>query len=165
MKLDHVAFRVRDRHKTVDFIKRSFGYTVGNEFDIEFDDGSTAECFALVGPLTPVVMVSEGPEFFVSDGSPDSIVGKWVEERGGGGIHHIAYRVKDIDKAFEEWKENGVEFLSDCVIDCPDDKLRQIFTKPLDEMGGIIIELIERGDKGFCEKSVKSLMESTKEAQ
>ena len=165
MKLDHLAFRVTDRHRTVEFIKRSFGYTVGTEFDIKFDDGSTTECLALVGPVIPVTMINDGPEIFVSDGSPDSIVGKWVEERGRGGIHHMAYRVKDIDETVKEWKENGVEFLTEDVIDCPDDKLRQIFTKPLDEMGGVIIELIERGDKGFCQNSVKNLMESTKEVK
>ena len=163
MKLDHMAFRVGDRHKTVEFIKQSLGYGVGDEFSIEFDDGSTAECFAMTGPIIPVTMVHEGPEIFVSDGSPDSIVGKWVEERGGGGVHHLAYRLKDIDETVKEWKKNGVEFLTEGVIDCPDDDLRQIFTKPLEEFGGVIIELIERGDKGFCQNSVKNLMESTKE--
>ena len=79
-----------------------------------------------------------------------------------GGIHHIAYKVSDIDQVVNEWKKRDVEFLTDNIIDCPDDKLRQIFTKPLDYLGGIIIELIERGSKGFCEKSVKDLMNSTK---
>jgi len=162
MKLDHIAFRVRDRHKTVDFIKQLLGYTVNDEFNIVFEDGSTTECFALAGPVIPVTLIHEGPEIFVSDGSPNSIVGKWVEERNGGGVHHLAYSVRDIDKTFIEWKENGVEFLSDSVVDCPEDDLRQIFTKPLDHLGGAIIELIERGSKGFCRNSVKKLMESTK---
>jgi hypothetical protein len=30
-------------------------------------------------------------------------------------------------------------------------------------LGGVIIELIERGDKGFCQNSVKNLMEATDE--
>ena len=108
-------------------------------------------------------MIREGPEIFISDGSTGSVVGDWVEARGGvGGIHHIAYKVSDIDQVVNEWKKRDVEFLTDNIIDCPDDKLRQIFTKPLDYLGGIIIELIERGSKGFCEKSVKDLMNSTK---
>ena len=84
-----------------------------------------------------------------------------MEERSGGGVHHFAYKVTDIDKAYKEWKENGVEFLSDDIIDCPEDNLKQIFTKPLDELGGVIIELIQRGHKGICQHSVKQLMEST----
>ena len=61
--------------------------------------------------------------------------------------------------------EAGVEFLTDDVIDCPEDNLRQIFTKPLKNLGEIIIELIERGDKGFCQNSVKHLMESSKDCK
>jgi 4-hydroxyphenylpyruvate dioxygenase-like putative hemolysin len=91
-------------------------------------------------------------------------VGGWVEARNGvGGIHHMAYRTKKIDQIFENWKEQGTEFLTDGIVDCPDDSLRQIFTKPLDYLGGVIIELIERGAKGFCQNSVKNLMESTKD--
>ena len=38
-------------------------------------------------------------------------------------------------------------------------KKKEVKSKAL--LGGIIIELIERGDKGFCQNSVKNLMEST----
>lgn len=164
MKLDHIALRVADRHKAVNFFQSMLNYEVGAEFDIDFDDGSKAECYALIPPLLPIVLVREGPEIFISDGTPGSIVGDWVEARGGvGGVHHIAYKVKDIDSIVNNWRSKGtVEFLTDDIIDCPDDDLRQIFTKPLDYMGGIIIELIERGSKGFCQNSVRDLMNSTK---
>jgi catechol 2,3-dioxygenase-like lactoylglutathione lyase family enzyme len=165
MKLDHIAYRVKDRHKAAGFFQSMFGYEIGTEFDVEFDDGSKAECYVLLSPMNPAILVREGPEIFISDGSPGSIVGDWVKARGDvGGIHHIAYRVKDIDNVVGEWKkQDTVDFLTDNIIDCPDDDLRQIFTKPLDYLGGIIIELIERGAKGFCQNSVKNLMEATKE--
>ena len=164
MKLDHIAYRVKDRHEAAKFFRLMFNYDIGTEFDVEFDDGSKAECYVLLPPINPAILVREGPEIFISDGSPGSIVGDWIEARGGiGGIHHIAYKVRDINVVVDEWKKQGVvEFLTDDVINCPDDNLRQIFTKPLAYVGGIIIELIERGSKGFCEKSVKDLMTSTK---
>ena len=183
MRLDHVAFRVKDREKAVGLITSSLGYRVAHEFDLEFDDGSTTKCYALVPPEKqnkidsivniPWSVYSSGvedpvehhlaPEIFVSEGGPDSIVGKWVEARGGeGGVHHFAYQVNDIDKVVAGWKGLGIEFLSDEIIDCPEDDLRQIFTKPLPLLGNIIIELIERGKKGFCQRSVKDLMNSTK---
>ena len=162
-KLDHIAYRVKDRQEASKFFQDRLGYTVGAEFDISFDNGSTAKCEALVGAVLEVAMIHEGPEIFISDGSPGSVVGDWVAARNGtGGIHHIAYRVKNIDEIFSEWKSRGIEFLTEDVIDCPEDKLRQIFTKPLTNLGGVIIELIERGEKGFCQNSVKRLMESTK---
>ena len=161
MKLDHIAFRVQDRHSTVSFLKSTLGYEVDTEFDLKFNDGSTADCFALVGPIIPEVMVRQGPEIFVSYGSPDSIVGRWVEENNGGGVHHFADKVKDIDSVHRDWLSKGIEFLSDDVIDCPEDDLRQIFTNPLPGLGGAIVELSQRGHKGFCQHSVKKLMEST----
>jgi catechol 2,3-dioxygenase-like lactoylglutathione lyase family enzyme len=187
MRLDHIAYRVKNRHATVDFIVKNFGYSIGAEFKINFDDGTQANCFALVPPekdskkQPPWSLAGLGrnrppsaagstfhlpPEIFVSDGGDNSIVGSWVKERGGvGGVHHVAYQVDDIDGVFNEWKDGGVEFLSEDIIDCPDDNLRQIFTKPLEAMGGVIVELIARGDKGFCEHSVKELMESTQDKE
>jgi len=113
MKLDHIAYRVKNRHKTAHFFRTVLEYTVGEEFDIVFDDGSTAECYAMLPPITPVVNVRTGHEVFISDGSSDSIVGKWVEERGEGGVHHMAYKVKDMEGTVASWKENGVEFLTE----------------------------------------------------
>ena len=42
--------------------------------------------------------------------------------------------------------------------------MKQLFSKPVKELGNVIIELIEREDKGFCQNSVKDLMNSTKGA-
>jgi len=180
MRLDHIAYRVKNRDKTVESIKSLFGYNIGEEFTIDFDDGSQAQCVALTPPerLTEDTYLEAlwtvhgnlatyyhlAPEIFVSEGTPDSIVDKWVKERGGiGGIHHLAYSTDRIDGVVKEWKDRGIEFLSDDIIDCPDDDMRQIFTEPQDLLGGMILELIERGDKGFCKESVKDLMESTEE--
>ena len=184
MRLDHIAYRVQDRNMAAKKFSELFGYSVGTEFDIQFDDGSTADCIAMVPPEKnnglhrvipiPWSVASAGigkpvehhlaPEIFISDGTEDSIVGSWVRGRGGvGGIHHMAYQVSDIKDIVKQWRSSGVEFLSKDIIDCPEDDMKQIFTKPLDVTGGVIFELIERGEKGFCHSSVRDLMNSTKE--
>ena len=71
----------------------------------------------------------------------------------------------NIHQPFKKWKEIGIEFLTEAIIDCPEDNLRQIFTKPQPLLGGVIIELIERGEHGFCQNSVKKLMESTDDTE
>ncbi|MAF24229.1 hypothetical protein CL634_01380 [bacterium] len=182
MRLDHIAYRVDNRHKTAKLLKRMFDYKIGIEFCIDFDDGSKAECIAMTpsekdNPISkfiaiPWVVRSAGiskpiehhiaPEIFISDGAPGSIVGDWVKLHNGGGIHHVAYMTSHILDEVSKWKKLGVGFLTNDIIDCPEDGLRQIFTQPLPELGGIIVELIERGDKGFCQSSVKHLMNSTK---
>ena len=152
MKLDHIAYRVKDRYKTSKFFIDTQNYEIHTEFKIEFDDGTYADCLSLK---------SEGlPELFISNGVDNSIVGDWV--KGIGGIHHIAYRVDNVEKVMNEWKEKGyTEFLSDKPLVCEDPHLIQIFTKP-SELTGVVYELITRESEGFCEKNVEKLMESTK---
>ena len=100
------------------------------------------------------------PEIFISDGTPDSIVGKWVAARQGiGSLHHIAYNVPSVSDKMKEWREKGYsEFTSDVPFQC--DGLKQAFTKP-SELCGVIFEFIEREGQGFCKNNVKKLMEST----
>ena len=179
MRLDHIAYRVKDRKKTVDFFLNAFNYRVQTEFDLQFDDGTTARCFALEPPEKPVgvlpwthlaeqpaggpVNYHLAPEIFVSDGDCGSIVGQWVAARGGiGGIHHLAYQVESVQAKMDEWKAKGfAEFTTDKPLTCPD--LTQVFTKP-SQLTGVIYEFIERGKHGFCADNVKDLMLSTKNA-
>ena len=176
MRLDHVAYRVADRHKTVKFFQEAFNYSIQTEFEIKFEDSSTAKCFALEPPekvLKDMPWTCElggdyihdqtyhlAPEIFVSDGTPDSIVGKWVAARNGvGGIHHLAYQVDSVVDTMKEWRDKGyAEFTTDDPLTCPG--LTQCFTKP-SELTGVIYEFIEREAQGFCKDNVKDLMEST----
>jgi catechol 2,3-dioxygenase-like lactoylglutathione lyase family enzyme len=186
MRLDHIAYRVKDRYKTVKFLEETLGYSIGHEFKITFEDGSITDCVALLPPEKRSTNIEEWninintglisfppkpgfnlhapPEIFVSDGEEGSIVGEWVKERGGvGGIHHLAYEVEDVEKTMREWENKGyVEFLSDKPLKCEEPNLTQVFSKP-SELTGVIYELIKREDsKGFCEKNVEQLMESTR---
>ena len=189
MRLDHIAYRTADRKKTANFFIDAFGYRIQTEFDIDFPDGSKAKCIALEPPEKPTMserlhwsirqlvgFLPEGdnidpghfaefhmaPEIFVSDGTPDSIVGKWVARRDGiGGVHHMAYQVESVEKTMEEWKDKGyAELASEKPLTCPG--LTQVFTKP-SELTGVIYEFIERGAQGFCQTNVKDLMISTKD--
>lgn len=183
MRLDHIAYRVKDRHKTVGFFLQAFGYKVQTEFDLKFDDGTNVKCFALEPPEKPqgdflipwVTLTAAGavppdfkhteyhlaPEIFVSDGDPESIVGQWVAKRDGvGGIHHLAYQVPSVQDQMDIWREKGyAEFTTENPLTCPG--LTQVFTKP-SVLTGVIYEFIERGAHGFCKDNVKSLMESTR---
>jgi 4-hydroxyphenylpyruvate dioxygenase-like putative hemolysin len=183
MRLDHIAYRVSDRKKTSQFFIEAFGYQVQQEFDIDFPDGTKAQCIALEPPEKinqdlPWTIFSDlfieeavincatyhlAPEIFVSDGPEGSIIGDWVKVRGGiGGIHHIAYQVEDVRQTMKTWVDRGwAEFTTKDVLTCPEDELDQIFTKP-NPLTGVIYEFIKRGSKGFCNKNVERLMTSTK---
>ena len=189
MRLDHIAYRVNNRYKTAAFFNEAFGYTLGTEFQIEFDDESKAECLALVpserrphltenwintathcyenieewtdeGGCEEDITLHAPPEIFVSDGPPGSIVGDWVADRNGvGGVDHIAYQVSDVAGTMKKWNDAGY---AEFLSDKPltCPGLEQVFTKP-SELTGVIYELISREGKGFCEDNVKDLMLST----
>jgi len=189
MRLDHIAYRVRDREKATQFFIDALGYRIGRPFRPydkmgEEDINYNILCNALLPPeriegnnkywqqmtLIPglkdkeisVEMFHAAPEVFVSDGPKGTIVGDWVEKFGPG-VHHIAYQTDDVDGVMEEWKEKGyAEFLSEEPLTCDEDPgLKQVFTKP-SELTGVIYEFITRGQHGFCEASVQHLMNSTK---
>lgn len=180
MRLDHIAYRVKDRHETAKFFMNCHGYRIledlPNGFELKFDDGTTTNCLVLVPsekinnelPWNINIQIGTAaqtyhiaPEIFISDGPEGSIVGEWVKGRDGiGGVHHMAYQVDDVEATMNEWIEKGyAEFLSDKPLSCPG--LDQVFTKP-SKLTGIIYELIKREGHGFCEDNVKNLMESTK---
>jgi len=177
MRLDHIAYRVSNRVKAAQFFIDAFEYKIQTEFDIKFEDGSQCKCIALEPPekitecdwdvsantgysWEPFVDYHLAPEIFISDGDPDSIVGKWVAQNGSG-IHHLAYQVDDVQATMEEWKSKGyAEFASEKPLECPD--LIQVFTKP-SELTGVIYEFINRGKHGFCKENVEKLILSTGE--
>lgn len=180
MRLDHIAYRVKDREKTASFFIDCFGYKIPQDlpdgFKIDFEDGTYAKCYALVPPEkiirdAPWSHYSDkyyglkyhlAPEIFVSEGSEGSIVEAWVNARSGvGGIHHLAYQVDSVQKKMTEWREKGyAEFTTEKPLTCPG--LVQAFTKP-SEITGVIYEFIERENHGFCESNVRDLMNSTKD--
>lgn len=179
-RIDHLAFRVLNRGRAVDFFTKALGYRLSAKhpdgFQVDFEDGTYARCSVLepknskIGTHTPWVLSLPDsdiqyhypPEIFVSEGSKGSIVDKWVRKKGNG-LHHVAVLVNSVEETQKEWIENGyAEFASDHPTKCPG--LTQIFSKPSD-ITGIIWELIEREplDDGFCAENVKTLMESTNE--
>ena len=177
MRLDHIAYRVENRKKTAQFFIDAFSYKIEDDFELVFDNNETARCYAMCPPergkyldikfiqyfsgfAHGPMQYHASPEIFVSEGSPDSVVGKWVEVRDGiGGIHHLAYEVDSVKKQMEKWLRLGyAEFTTQEPMSCPG--LVQCFTKP-SELTGVIYEFIERSGKGFCKENVLDLMTST----
>ncbi len=176
-RIDHIAWRTLDRNKCVKFFVDVMGYVEQETFDIFFNDEKTetAICTVLqpgnrVSNTLPWTFFGQSkqryvlePEIFVSEGSPGSIVYNWASKRGGAGIHHIALQVPEnstIEKEMQIWKEKGwvEKFTTNDPIIC--EEMKQIFT-PLSACG-VVFELIERKDVGFCRSSVRDLMLSTK---
>ncbi|MFA8341361.1 MAG: VOC family protein [Rhodothermaceae bacterium] len=152
-ELDHIAFRVKDIEPVVKMYTETMGFEVVQElvFDLE---GSKVRSKLLNLPGTKFLI-------FVDMGTQEGdILSEWVKEHGNA-IHHMAYRVEDIHKSFEELKAKGMKFTTDKVIDTGGG-LKQLFSHPHPETG-LITELIkrEKDDIFFVQENVEELIKST----
>lgn len=71
---------------------------------------------------------------------PESTVGKFIEKRGEG-IHHIAFRVENIEESLKELTEKGVNLI-DKKARIGADGAKIAFIHPKD-MKGVLLELVE----------------------
>jgi len=131
MKLDHTGIAVRDMQEAISFYTNVLGGILTKEYSnpapgvasniavIEFDD-------AHIELLTPT--------------SPDSPIARFLKQRGKG-VHHIAYRVENLDQAIEEAKQQGLTFLEDTYRTTPFGR-RLIYMNPR-HSHGVITELCD----------------------
>ena len=84
-----------------------------------------------------------GPVEVVAPLSPDSGVGRFLERRGPG-LHHIAYRVDDLDATMTRLREQGHRFTQEEPGEGRGGH-RVAFLHP-SSTGGVLIEFVERHD-------------------
>ncbi len=76
---------------------------------------------------------------------PETVVGRFIQKRGEG-LHHVAYRVRDIDSALESLKQAGVELI-DAEARVGIRRSRVAFLHPK-ASGGVLTELVEPDPDG-----------------
>ena len=103
---------------------------------------SGSETVAEQKVTTAFFPVGEGEVELLESTAPDGPIAKYLEKRGEG-IHHVAFRVENLDAALEELKAKGVRLI--------DEKprigaggARIAFLHP-QASHGILVELCERG--------------------
>lgn len=195
IRLDHIAYRVKDRVRTADFFIQAFGYKVQTEFDLKFDDGTMARCFALEPPEKAAVEIPWTIPF-----EQLSVPAKWMEGQGWvtdsaiSTVYHMAPEIfvsdGDSGSIVGEWvrKRDGIGGIHHLAYQVESvqgkmDEWREkgyaefTTSKPLtcpdltqvftkpSYLTGVIYEFIERGRHGFCADNVKDLMLSTKDVE
>jgi catechol 2,3-dioxygenase-like lactoylglutathione lyase family enzyme len=183
MRVDHFAYRTRDRFKTSEFLQKALGYQVVEEFEIVFGDGTSALSIAHAPPedrpvqhekwthqqivYTPSILderVDDSnsattvefhapPEIFVSDGKPGTIVGDWVASKNGG-KGGLHHIGYQVDDVQGVIDEWTKKGLAEFCSDMIEGPgLKQVFTKE-HELTGLIYEFITRiGPEGLSFKN------------
>jgi len=128
-KLDHIGVAVKDLDQAMKLYKDVFGI----EPSLVYESSHTKAKIAFFPIGTMRVEL-------IQPLSPESVMGKFLEKRGEG-IHHIAYKVKDVDASLGYAEAKGVQ-----VIDKKSRKVREDerigFLNPK-STNGVLIELIQ----------------------
>jgi methylmalonyl-CoA/ethylmalonyl-CoA epimerase len=98
-KIDHVGVAVPDLEVAVAAYRRLFGV-----------EPSHREVVASDGVETVMFEVGESRIELLGSLGPDSKIAKFLEQRGGG-IHHVAYGVADVQATLDRLAADGVQLL------------------------------------------------------
>ena len=99
--IDHVGLAVADLDAATAFYQRLLGVPPGHREEVP-PDGVTAVFFDL-GPSSLELLGST---------RADSSVARFLERRGEG-LHHLAYRVSDIEAELASWRGRGAELIDE----------------------------------------------------
>jgi methylmalonyl-CoA/ethylmalonyl-CoA epimerase len=130
--IDHIGHAVRDLDKAVAHYRHMYGAEVVH-----------TETMASDGVREALLAVGDGYIQLLEPTRPDSPVAKFLE-RNGEGVHHVGYRVDDVDATLEDLKGKGARVVDDhprpgsrgCTV---------AFLHPKGEMG-VLVELVEEPD-------------------
>lgn len=129
-RVDHIGIAVNDIEAAVALLRKTGNIVLGSREQVPSNQ-------------VEAVMVAAGdaPIELITPTSPDSTVAAFIAKRGEG-LHHVAYRVDDIDAALKQCEAEGFKLI---------DKTprhgyagsRVAFLHPK-SMFGVLTELVER---------------------
>jgi methylmalonyl-CoA/ethylmalonyl-CoA epimerase len=133
--IDHVGIAVSDLDRAIALYEGTFGMPLVHRETVQEQ-----------GVEAVLLDVGDGHVELLSPLGPETVVGKFVERRGEG-LHHVAYRVDDIDATLARLKEAGVELIdSEARIGIRGSRVAFLHPK---STGSVLTELVEpAGDHG-----------------
>lgn len=128
-KLDHIGIAVKDLDQAIKLYQDVFGI----EPSLVYESAYTRAKIAFIP-------IGETRIELIQPSNPESVVGKFLEKKGEG-IHHISFKVNDVDQSLMEIESKGVQLI--------DKKSRQVrenervaFLHPK-STNGVLFELIQ----------------------
>lgn len=127
--IDHVGVAVDDLEAAVERYRHTLGVEPAHRERVE--DQGVEEVLFPAGSSYVQLLGALGP---------DTPVGRWLAARGPG-LHHVAYRVSDIDAALTHMRDEGAELIDDAPRRGSRDTMIA-FVHPR-SMGGVLVELVQ----------------------
>ena len=131
-EIDHIGIAVNDLEEAMSIYRDILGLIFKGTEEIE--EQKTILATFLVGEVKIEL---------IQPTHPDSPIRKFLEKRGEG-MHHIAFRVENIDESLKELSGKGVNLIDEKAR-IGADGAKIAFIHPRD-MKGVLIELVERAE-------------------
>lgn len=133
-RIDHVGVAVEDLEAAIALYSESLGLPLAHRETVESQ-----------GVEAALLAVGEGHVELLRPLGEDTPVGKFVAKRGGG-LHHVAYAVEDIERTLAAIKEAGLELIDTEPRTGIRDS-RVAFLHPR-STGGVLTEIVEPAEEG-----------------
>jgi methylmalonyl-CoA/ethylmalonyl-CoA epimerase len=127
--IDHVGVAVLDLDQVAARYEAAFGMAVVHRETVESQ-----------GVEAALLEIGDGHIELLRPLAPETVVGRFIERRGEG-LHHVAYRVDDIDATLSALSDAGVELI-DTEPRVGIRRSRVAFLHPKGN-GGVLTELVE----------------------
>jgi methylmalonyl-CoA/ethylmalonyl-CoA epimerase len=127
--IDHVGIAVRDIDEAITLYEGTFGMPLVHRETVESQ-----------GVEAALLDVGDGHVELLRPLGAETVVGRFIE-RHGEGLHHVAYRVEDIEDVLSRLADNGIELI-DAKPRVGIRKSRVAFLHPR-ATAGVLTELVE----------------------
>lgn len=128
-KIDHIGIAVKDIEQAIRLYREAFGMEPSLVYESEYTKAKIA--FFPIGEVRIELIQPTNPE---------SVMAKFLEKKGEG-IHHVSFKVKDVDQSLGEMEKKGIQ-----LIDKKSRKVREnervAFLHPK-STNGVLFELIQ----------------------
>ena len=98
-KIDHIGIAVKDIEQAIRLYKESFGIEPSLVYESEYTKAKIA--FFPIGDVKIELIQPTNPE---------SVMAKFLEKKGEG-IHHVSFKVKDVDQSLVEMEKRGIQLI------------------------------------------------------
>ncbi|WP_173918372.1 VOC family protein [Halobacillus sp. Marseille-Q1614] len=126
--LDHIGVAVRQLEDAISFYK--------NVLDAKLIDRYRSEAKGVESEIAIMDIKGDRTELLCPTNNTTSPIARFIKQKGKG-VHHIAYRVDDLEEALLELKEQGIRVMEDTRRTNKHGR-RLIYLNPADTEGTII---------------------------
>jgi methylmalonyl-CoA/ethylmalonyl-CoA epimerase len=128
-RIDHVGLAVDDLDAAIALHERAYGLALAHREVVEEQ-----------GVEAVLLDVGEGHVELLRPLEPDTAVGRFLASRGPG-LHHVAYRVDDIEAALDALRDQGLQLIDETPrVGIRDSRVAFVHPR---STGGVLTEIVQ----------------------